>query len=284
MKINFRVSPLIQILGAAAIACQASGAVYIVDQAASGASDANAGSEYKPFKTLQHAAEISKPGDVILVMAGSYPERVRIKTSGSRERPILFGAKPRRAVKVAGFDVGADYIRIEGFEITAERPAVAVQLGGSHCQIVDNYIHEMMVAVSGTVGKPGADGTRDYSAVAHNQVAYNKVYHNQYGFMLGGEDWLVENNEVSRLFMYTPGNKNDDCDYSRFFGRGCIERFNYFHGSTASEIRVAHVDCLQTFTVNGEIAQDLRFENNTCFDFHQLCMVESAPHIGSVSN
>ena len=38
------------------------------------------------------------------------------------------------------------------------------------------------------------------------------------------------------------------------------------------------------FTVNGEIAQDLVFEYNTCFDFHQMCMVESAPHIGSVSN
>jgi hypothetical protein len=26
------------------------------------------------------------------------------------------------------------------------------------------------------------------------------------------------------------------------------------------------------------------FEHNTCFDFHQMCMVESAPHIGSVRN
>jgi hypothetical protein len=147
------------------------------------------------------------------------------------------------------------------------------------------YIHEMSVAVAGTVGRPSEDGkTRDYSSVSHNRIAYNQIYHCQYGFMLGGNDWLVENNEVNRLFMYSPGNKFDDCDYSRFFGRGCVERYNYFHGSKASEIRTAHVDCLQTFTVNGEVAQDLTFENNTCFDFHQMCMVESAPHIGSVSN
>ena len=184
---------------------------------------------------------------------------------------------------MGGFDLQASYIRVEGFEITAEKPAVAVQLGGSHCEVLDNDIHDMMVGVAGTVGKPSPDGnTRDYSAVAHNRVAYNRVYHSQYGFMLGGEDWVVENNEVNRLFMYTPGNKYDDCDYSRFFGKGCVERYNYFHGSTSSEIRVAHVDCLQTFTVNGEIAQDLVFEYNTCFDFHQMCMVESAPHIGSV--
>ena len=269
---------------AALISFEASASVFIVDQAATGASDNNTGTEEKPFKTIQHAADVTKPGDVVLVMAGNYPERVKLKTSGGEGQPITFGAKPRRTVVMGGFDVQANFIRIEGFEITADKPVVAVQLGGGHCQIVDNYIHDMMVAISGTVGKPGPDGTRDYSAVAHNQIAYNKVYHSQYGFMLGGNDWLVENNEVSRLFMYTPGNQYDDCDYSRFFGKGCVERCNYYHGSTASEIRVAHVDCLQTFTVNGEFAQDLLFENNTCFDFHQLCMVESAPHIGSVSN
>jgi hypothetical protein len=190
-----------------------------------------------------------------------------------------------RSVVISGFDLPASYVRIEGFEITAEKPAVAVQLGGSHCEVLDNYVHDMMVAVAGTVGTLNPEGTtRDYSAVAHNRIAYNKVYHSQYGFMLGGDDWLVENNEVDRLFMYTPGNRYDDCDYSRFFGKGCVERYNYYHGSTANEIRVAHVDCLQTFTVNGEVAKDLVFEYNTCFDFHQMCMVEGAPHIGSVRN
>jgi hypothetical protein len=132
-------------------------------------------------------------------------------------------------------------------------------------------------------GQPSADGnTRDYSEVEHNRIAYNEVYHSEYGFILGGNDWLVENNEVNRLFMYASGNKYDDCDYSRFFGKGCIERNNYFHGSNQKEIKTAHVDCLQTFANNGEIAMDLLFENNTCFDFHQMCMVESAPHIGNM--
>jgi hypothetical protein len=262
---------------------QADAAIYVVDQAAPGAADTNAGTEEKPFKTIGHAADTIKPGDTVFVMAGKYEERVKVRTSGAEGQPITLRAMPRRSAVVDGFDLQASHIRVEGFEITAEKPAVAVQLGGSHCEVLDNDIHDMMVGVAGTAGKPSPDGnTRDYSAVAHNRVAYNRVYHSQYGFMLGGEDWLVENNEVNRLFMYTPGNKYDDCDYSRFFGKGCVERYNYFHGSTSSEIRVAHVDCLQTFTANGEIAQDLVFEYNTCFDFHQMCMVESAPHIGSV--
>ena len=258
-------------------------ATYVVDQAAPAAADANPGAEQSPFKTVQRAVNEAKPGDTILVMAGKYDERVRVRTSGTEGQPITLRAVPRRSAILNGFDLQASYIRIEGFEITAEKPATAVQLGGNQCEVLDNYIHHMMVGVAGTVGKPSPDGkTRDYAAVAHNRIAYNKVYHSQYGLMLGGEDWLVENNEVNRLFMYTPGNRYDDCDYSRFFGKGCVQRYNYYHGSTSAEIRTAHVDCLQTFTVNGEIAQDLVFENNTCFDFHQMCMVESAPHIGSV--
>ena len=267
----------------AGMAGQMRAATYVVDQATPGAADTNLGTEEKPFKTVQRAAGAAKAGDTVYVLAGKYDERVKVKTSGAEGRPITLRAMPRRSAMVGGFDLEASYIRVEGFEITAEKPAVAVQLDGSHCEVLDNYIHDMMVGVAGTVGKPSPDGsTRDYSAVAHNRIAFNQVYHSEYGFILGGDDWLLENNEVNRLFMFASGNKYDDCDYSRFFGQGCVERYNYYHGSTAAEIRVAHVDCLQTFTVNGEIAQDLVFEYNTCFDFHQMCMVESAPHIGSV--
>ena len=267
----------------AGMAWQVGAATLVVDQAAHGAADRNPGTEAQPFKTVQHAADAAKPGDTVCVMAGKYDERIKVKTGGAEGKPIAFVAMPRRAATVGGFDLEAGYVRVEGFEITADPPATAVQLHASHCEILDNYIHDMMAGVAGTVGQPSGDGnTRDYSAVAHNRIAYNKVYHSEYGFILGGEDWLVENNEVNRLFMYAPGSKNDDCDYSRFFGKGCIQRCNYYHGSTRSEIKTAHVDCLQTFTNNGEIAMDLLFEDNACFDFHQMCMVESAPHLGSV--
>jgi hypothetical protein len=161
-----------------------------------------------------------------------------VKASGTEGKPITFMAMPRRSATVGGFDLEGSYVRVEGFEITADPPATAVQLHASHCEILDNYIRDMMVAVSGTSGRPSGDGnTRDYSAVAHNRVAYNKVYHSEYGFMLGGEDWLVENNEVSRLFMYAGGNQNDDCDYSRFFGKGCVQR--YYKRRCLIDIKVA---------------------------------------------
>src|SRR5581483_8516673 len=60
---------------------QGRAAIYIVDQNAPGAADTNPGTEAKPFKTIQHAADLSQPGDAIFVMTGHYPERVRVKNS-----------------------------------------------------------------------------------------------------------------------------------------------------------------------------------------------------------
>jgi pectin methylesterase-like acyl-CoA thioesterase len=116
----------------AGLAGQARAATYVVDQAAPGAADTNAGTEEKPFKTIQHAADAARPGDTVCVMAGNYDERVRVKAGGAEGQPITFRAMPRRSATVSGFDLQASYLRLEGFDITAARPAVAVQLGGSH--------------------------------------------------------------------------------------------------------------------------------------------------------
>ena len=253
----------------------AQASVYVVDQTAPGAADTNSGTETSPFKTIQHAADVVKAGDTVYVMEGKYPERVKVKTSGAEGQPITFQAMPRRSALVNGFDLRASRIRVAGFEITAEKPDTAVLLGGSCCEVLDNSIYNMMEAVG---------STGEYSAVTHNRIAYNKVYHTEFGFIMSGNDWMLENNEVNRLWMYAAGRQYDDCDYSRFFGQGCVERYNYYHGSARSEIKTAHVDCIQTFLNNGGMAKDLVFEYNTCFDFHQGCMVESAPHIGGVQN
>ena len=269
----------------AGMAGQARAVVYVVDQAAPGAADTSPGLEEKPFKTVQHAADVAKPGDTIYVMAGKYDERIKVKASGAEGRPITFQAMPRQSAVVNGFDLQGSHIRVVGFEITAAKPAVAVQLGASHCEVMDNYVHDMTIAVNGTYGTPGANrGERDYSAVSHNRIAYNKVYHCEYGFMLGGHDWLVESNEVSRLAMLSAVKSYSDCDYTRFFGKGCVQRYNYYHGARTSETKRAHVDGIQTFMNNGGMAKDLLFELNTCFDFGQGAMVESAPHVGSVRN
>jgi len=54
----------------------APGATYVVDQAAAGAADTNPGTEEKPFKTIQQAADAARAGDTVYVMEGNYLQRV----------------------------------------------------------------------------------------------------------------------------------------------------------------------------------------------------------------
>lgn len=64
-------------------------ATYYVDQRAANASDANAGTEQAPWKTITRAgsAKELKPGDQVLIRTGVYREHVEIKVSGEKGQP-----------------------------------------------------------------------------------------------------------------------------------------------------------------------------------------------------
>jgi len=88
----------------AAMVGQVQVATSVVDQAAPGAADTNASTKDKPFKTIERAAGVAKPGDTVCVMAGHYDERVRVKAGGAQGQPIAFRAMPRRsAQRIRGF-------------------------------------------------------------------------------------------------------------------------------------------------------------------------------------
>ena len=68
-------------------------------------SDAAAGDELHPFRTVQRAAEDARPGDVVLVSPGVYRERVAPPRGGEAARPIVFRSKVRHAAVLKGSDV-----------------------------------------------------------------------------------------------------------------------------------------------------------------------------------
>jgi hypothetical protein len=89
-------------------------------------------------------------------------------------------------------------------------------------------------------------------------VANNYVYKCNKGFVIGGDGWIVENNEIERLYYY-----NQDCDYTRFGGTNHIIRNNYFHGTFQNEVGPSHVDAFQTFASTSEdITKNIIIENN----------------------
>ena len=54
--------------------------------------DHNPGTDGKPFKTIQPAVDVAKPGDTIFVKAGVYSDRVKIHGFGRPTHPILLRA------------------------------------------------------------------------------------------------------------------------------------------------------------------------------------------------
>ncbi|MFN2133342.1 MAG: hypothetical protein ACK2VD_22655 [Anaerolineae bacterium] len=185
----------------------------------------------------------------MLVKSGVYDERVTF-SSGSHGAPaqvITFRDQPRRSVTMWGsYTRYAHYPRIEGFNITTDPSLTGwmerngVFIASDHVEVIDNYLYDLgSTAISGT----------SVGAI----VADNRIYRSQAGLAISGSDWLVEGDEVERLYDYGGG----DCDYSRIFGDNHVIRSNVFHGTLFSETGAAHVDCFQTFDNHGEYAPAL---------------------------
>lgn len=66
----------------------------------------NEGSASKPFRTINYAAQLAQPGDVITVHAGTYRERIDPAFGGESDtRRIVYQASPGEKVEIKGSEV-----------------------------------------------------------------------------------------------------------------------------------------------------------------------------------
>jgi hypothetical protein len=66
-------------------------------------SDSNPGTRQRPFATLQHAADVARPGDYVDLRGGTYCQRVAIASSGSRAAGyITFESAPGETAVLDG--------------------------------------------------------------------------------------------------------------------------------------------------------------------------------------
>ncbi|MBO9605848.1 MAG: carbohydrate binding domain-containing protein [Paenibacillaceae bacterium] len=80
----------------------AAGATYYV---ATNGSDSNSGSIGSPFRTIQHAADVTAPGDTVLIRGGTYRESVTVTRSGTASEPIVFAPYEDESVTISGADL-----------------------------------------------------------------------------------------------------------------------------------------------------------------------------------
>ncbi len=104
-------------------------------------SDAAAGTATAPWKTLQHAADVVKAGDLVDVKAGTYSGFV-LRSSGTASSPITFKAEPGVTINTptsySGDDIylyGASFVTVQGFTVT----------GATHAGISSRLNHDATI-------------------------------------------------------------------------------------------------------------------------------------------
>ena len=88
-------------------------AVAATYHVASNGDDHAAGSAGAPFHTIQQAANVAHPGDVVTVHAGTYRERISPPRGGLSDRKrITYQAAPREQVEIKGSEVVTNWVPV----------------------------------------------------------------------------------------------------------------------------------------------------------------------------
>ena len=77
--------------------------------------DSQPGTPAAPLKTIQRAAELAQPGDVVTVHAGVYRERINPPRGGESDaKRIVYQAAPGEQVEIKGSEVVKNWSRVQG--------------------------------------------------------------------------------------------------------------------------------------------------------------------------
>lgn len=243
-------------------------------------SNRNLGTENKPWKTIQKCANVLTAGETCNVLEGTYPEHVTMRRSGSSESPITFKAVGK--VTMNGFTIYADYVTIDGFEITDTDDYWETGWGifyqGANGVIQNNYIYYATRGGITIFAPPGKEVFTNH-VVARN----NKLYRNALvGIEVHGRENLVEGNDIWGTIQNHPKSTENigrDADGISFFGSGHIIRKNQIHDILygVPENDNPHIDCFQTWSDdNKEAASNVIIEQNHCVNLQ----AQSAYEVG----
>lgn len=169
----------------------APGSCLYVDAVAG--NDANPGTNESPFRTVQRAASVGRPGDVVMVRNGVYTGSSKavlsITRGGTAARYVTFKADHRWGAvldgqnnwSADGIRITASFVRVEGFEIKGVwHDAISPSSDISNFQIVGNHIHD--------IGRRCETRSIGLSAIG-----------------VGNDSVLIEGNLIHDIGRYGPG-------------------------------------------------------------------------------
>jgi parallel beta-helix repeat protein len=193
---------------------QAKGTTYYVSGKGN---DANNGlSKNAAFRTLQKAADLTKPGDQVLVLNGTYTKAgpntnvLDIKNAGAPSLYITYkaykGHKPRIKVdnNYAGILMTVPYIVIDGFTVEGNLPNLSFEEADALAKGTDkDTTLNSRFNSNGIASFPSGDPLSiPHHLIIRNNTVFN---HPAGGIFSNGSDYIrIDNNRVYNNAYYSP--------------------------------------------------------------------------------
>ena len=179
----------------------------------------NDGTRQHPWKTIQYAARLARPGWTIHVEPGTYNVGSGIidSNSGTSSSRIVFIGDYDKAARrwntklistgKAVWTTSANYVDFIGFDLTSTNPAATwgFHTGGSYLRIKDNYVHDIYS------DSPGAGIMVGGHATVGVEVTGNMVAH--IGHTAGGS---TDNQCIYTTQSYTTISNNIVLDCHKY--------------------------------------------------------------------
>ncbi len=173
--------------------------------------DANNGLKSRPWKTLQHAAEVVTPGMTVHVAPGVYLGEITSMMSGTPAARIRFVSDVRWAAQIHSgsefvWNNKGDYVDIEGFDVSGESNArVGILNWASSTRVTNNRVHDIPAPGCIRFGGAGIDhaGYASYNSDTvgnwvFNIGDYNKPCPRVHGIYQAAAGGVIQNNVVYR--------------------------------------------------------------------------------------
>ena len=144
-------------------------------------SDAASGGPQSPWRSIQHAADLVSPGDLVQIHGGAYAERVRFKRSGDEGAPILFSAAPGETVTVKGleFAKGVTHLKVANLTVVGFKVwGVSLEGDNRHITLSSLTVKGGEAGVHFTSGDSGSppEGGPVSDVIVENSLIKDSIY------------------------------------------------------------------------------------------------------------
>ncbi len=185
------------------------GRCYYVDVAAG--NDGNPGDSARPFQTVQHAADVVNPGDMVIVRNGVYTGSssavVSIGRGGSAGNLVVFKSQNKWGAVLDGqnnysgtvVEISANYVRVEGFEVKGSNHYGVDPSTSTHdIEIAGNNIHDVgRYCESSGIGLSAIDAYSDNLIIEGNWVHdIGRFAAGENGCQPGNDYWMNHDHGV----------------------------------------------------------------------------------------